>query len=324
MRIRSFVFLAMLPVAGILSGCGAGMVDSNPLVTANAGATLKGKLYGGQQPISNAVLTVYAAGTGGYGRAATALAQTNTAQDRTYLFTGLTCTNGAPLYLLSVGGDTQGHASTDPGYSSNTAAVLGAGLGLCTNGTVSTTIQNSGVVINELSTVALSYAGAKFFSATNNPTYSGLSNATPDGFGGPSAAAGTYSAGLSQADAYTVPALVPYASGQPNTDNSGATSVSVEYGKIFALGNSLAACVNSSGSSSTPCQQLFSYTTSPNAGGVVPADTLQAAVNIARFPYQNVSNIFGVASFTTAFNPVLSSAPPDWSLGITYTTSNLA
>ena len=102
--------------------------------------------------------------------------------------------------------------------------------------------------------------------------------------------------------------------------NAGTT---VPAALINALGNSIQACVNSTGgvatsstaNDGTSCGKLFSYTT---IGSAVPTNTLQALLNLARVPTSNVSNIFSLGSGVGAFAPAITSAPTDWSIAIAY------
>jgi len=49
-----------------------------------------------------------------------------------------------------------------------------------------------------------------------------------------------------------------------------------------------------------------------------PLNELQAVMDIAKSPTNNVSNLFSLASSTSFFQPSLTAAPTDWSLAITY------
>jgi streptogramin lyase len=52
--------------------------------------------------------------------------------------------------------------------------------------------------------------------------------------------------------------------------------------------------------------------------GSAPANTLDAAMNIAKSPGGNVATIYGLSSASTAYLPALSAAPIDWTLFATY------
>src|SRR5258708_11722624 len=88
--------------------------------------------------------------------------------------------------------------------------------------------------------------------------------------------------------------------------NSGATSAACIGGtppancqgleELNTLANILAACVESSGLSSTPCSMLFTETNSS-------ITTLRAAHVIATNPATNVSALFGLQSGSPPFTP---------------------
>jgi hypothetical protein len=70
---------------------------------------------------------------------------------------------------------------------------------------------------------------------------------------------------------------------------------------------------------SSACTSLFTLT--PSLAGNYANNTLQAFINLARNPYSSstaVSGLFGLASSSPAFQPMLATAPPDWALSIVY------
>ena len=87
---------------------------------------------------------------------------------------------------------------------------------------------------------------------------------------------------------------------------------------INSLANSIAACVNSAGSTFTQCSTLFANT--KDFAGNPPTDTAAAAINIAHAPGANVSTIFNLSGpIGTPFTPNLGATPPnDFTVGITY------
>ena len=94
--------------------------------------------------------------------------------------------------------------------------------------------------------------------------------------------------------------------------------------KLITLGNILGACVNSIGPSSPSCSALFRYISAPN--GAKPSNTLEAAVDLALNPTQNVPLIFGLQpqSGASAFTGGLTASPADWTLSASYTSPNFA
>jgi hypothetical protein len=137
----------------------------------------------------------------------------------------------------------------------------------------------SNVVINERTTVAAAYAMAQFFVPGGiDGTYPGLQNA----------------ADISQnlAD--------PSDGGIASMLGSFPNGISTQTLPIFnSLSNMLAACVNSDAG----CIELFDLATSP--GGDVPTNTLDAAVNIAHFPSQNLIELFALSEEQKVYSPAL-------------------
>ncbi|MBF0320560.1 MAG: hypothetical protein HQL01_12235 [Nitrospirae bacterium] len=147
------------------------------------------------------------------------------------------------------------------------------------------------VVINERTATASAYAMAQFISGRNiTGTSPGLQNA-----------------------AATVRNLVDITTGKvgqvlSNSPNGMETST---MSQLNTLANMLAACVSTLGA----CQSLFALATPP--GGSTPQDTLQAVVNIAHYPWQNVALLYALSK-SGPYSPVLASAPDAWTLAIKY------
>jgi hypothetical protein len=199
------------------------------------------------------------------------------------------------VYLTITGGN--------PGVGSNNPALaLMAALGPCGSLTSSTF-----VVVNEVTTVASVWALQQFMGVTYGVV------------GSEDVAVNTMTqsvTGMQNAFA-TVPNLVTLAQGSAV---SGAANATIEAAKINTIANILASCVNSDGTGS--CATLFAAVTP--TGGTAPADTIQAALDIATNPTNNVAAIYGMQTGVgSPFSPSLSAAPFDWTLAITYTGSGL-
>jgi hypothetical protein len=217
----------------------------------------------------------------------------------TFDITGLySCTSGTQVYLTATGGNT--------GSSTNNASMIMAGVGLCDD-----VPSIPYIVINEVTTVGTVWALSAFMSDSYNAgTQSGYVN-----IGAPS----TNQTGLVEAFA-AINTLVSYAGGSapgPAATVSGATVPSAE---IYAIANSLAACVNSNGTG--VCQTLFGYTT---VNGTAPTDVVGAALNMASHPAQNASDILSLASAQAPFPSTFSSGTVnDLTLAVTYTGGGLS
>jgi streptogramin lyase len=311
----------MLPLAA-LTGCGMG-----PAATSSVTAlTVKGRVHGGNQPVSGSTIQLYAMGTAtasagglpvtpaavpliagglyypggqsGCTPSANVTCNSSVLSDANGDFTisgDYTCTNASlgtttssQVYIVSMGGN--------PGLASgtnNTSLVMLAALGTCGNLSSSTD-----VFINEVTTVAAAWALAPFMTAYN--------------VGGSSA---TNTAGLANAflDAQL---LADTSSGLAATLPSNLT---IETGKLYALADAIAACVNSDGTSA--CDPLFAA--AKPSGGTKPTDTFGATLSIVKNPGQNVAAVWDLASSFAPFATTLTQSPNDWTMSLTVTGGGL-
>jgi hypothetical protein len=272
-----------------LIGCGVGSSNPGPVDTM---VNLSGLVHGGQQPISAATIQLYAATSGGYGNAATAMLSPAATTDSGGNFTitsPYTCpTATTQMYLTA----TQGNPGLG-GTVNNTGIALIAALGNCSNLSSSTRI-----IVNELTTVAAVWALAPFMTAYDHV---GTSSTNTTGLANAFASAGV---------------LVNSNIGQtPGAAPAGAV---LPVAEMYTLANILASCVNSPGGTAgdtTNCGKLYTDTT---VGLSVPTNTVTAALNIAKNPGTNVSAIFGLAGSTGPFETGLGSSPTNWTLAVSY------
>ena len=274
---------------------------ATPTATATQSA-LGGRVQSGPNtvPISGAKLTLYAAGSGGYASGAALLTSTTSDSGGSFTFGSYTCPKGNPqTYITAVGGNA--------GAGTNSAIGLLALSGPCNALTASTT-----VAINELTTVAGAWALAQFTDNTGQVIGTSSTNAT----------------GLTNAIDLAQTDLADTSSGDPAGfwANNFVTDASCTGGspptncggleRLDTLANILAACVNSTGPSSTACVTLFN-----NAGSATT--TLAAAHAIVTNPTGNVASLFGVQGSPSGapFQPDLTSAPSDWTLGLEFSPS---
>ena len=279
-----------------LSACSGGTDGISP--AAVAGKSISGKALGGQQPVVGATVSLYAASTSGYGASSAALATTTTGPGGTWTFSGVSCPSGptdVPLYVVATGGSAVGG-------SSNSAIGLSSALGPC-----SSAINGTGYNIDEVTTVASAYALAQFLDSTG--VHLGTSSTNTTGL----ANAVANVALLADLDAGTAQTMLP----------SGASGT-LPAATLNSVANILAACVNSSGASSSQCTSLISAATP--SGGTAPATTLQAALNIAHNPGNNVAALYALAGSANApfQTPTpLSVQPNDWTLAVNFTGGSL-
>jgi hypothetical protein len=269
-----------------------------------ASPALTGTAYGGQQPIRGATVSVYEAGTAGYGLGAVFKASTITGADGSFGFSSgaYTCSYAnAPMYLTVIGGSSGG--------ANNANLALIAGLGPCT------AARSESINVDEVTTAATVFALAQFM----NPTLG--AGVTPT-IGGPAPGGGVYNRGLVAAMDNTLPALINAASGTAlGNATSGAVTITREAAKLNSIANTLAACVNTAGQTSgsdvtSACGRLFKYSNANNAV-VRPYDTVQAGLMMALYPYSSVSDLFYLATAESPFTG-LGSTPNDWTLATSY------
>jgi len=297
----------MTACALLLSGCAGVPVLTSPANQTGGiqGAALKGKVHGGEQPITGAQVYLYAVNTTGYGGPGIAASSSNasvsllkspgyvtTDSNGNFSITGdYTCPAGAQVYIYSIGGNPGLTSGTD-----NTAAGLLAGLGSC-----SALSSSQFIWVNEVSTIATAYALAGFASDATHISSSSTALAAT----GVANAMGT----ITNLESLSTGAVL-YEYPDPPWDT------------INTLANILAACTNSAGPSSAGCSALFSNALSGGATGTQPTDTATAAINMAHNPSANIANLFALQSSTPPFQPDLSTAPNNLILTLGFSTGN--
>ncbi len=273
-------------------------------------------MQAGTQPIVGASVFLYAASTSGYGTASTPVypptsstfATTDAAGNFT-IASGYGCFSPTnQMYLVAIGG----HIGTN---KPNPNLALMTALGPCSN------LSSSPVTINEVTTVVSASALAPFsadYASTGAMSYlnigSSSSNAT---------------VGLANAFA-SVNNLIDIAAGQPRFTTL-AGNAAVPYVEINTLADALDACAVTTGGAAgdgSVCGSLFTYT-NPLVGSyaaAAPTDTLQAVFNLVKPPSPsiyiqlNLGSLFGLANQNSPFQPILTSAPDDWSISLNYTS----
>jgi streptogramin lyase len=295
-----------LTSALLLTGCGAGLLSTTPApapVDIPAGLA-KGIVMGGQQPVANIALQLYAVGVTGYGSAATPLftpGAVKTVPSGNFTFPSFTCPDpNSMVYLVGTGGQPIAAVGATPAVTNANLALM-VGLGTCSN-----LGGNAFIDMNEVTTVASVWALSPFMT--------GIAN-----IGSPASAGNTLvpSQGLVNAFA-SINKLVTVATG---TTVASTTAVTLPTTKINTLADILENCVNSAGISYTGCSTLFSL-----AGGSSTTDTVTAAMVIAHNPSTNVASLNQLRSASPVFQPPLSvnSPPNDWSIVLTYSGGGLS
>ena len=312
-----------LLLAATLSGCGFGTPVQS---TTSNGLHLEGTVMGGQQPVSGANIQLYIAGSGGNGTGSTSLiyagsyaagggASTCVPGVQT-CYTGIVtdsngkfnisgdypvqCGNAADqAYIVASGGN--------PGLSgtvNNTALVMVDSLGSCANLGSSTRIM-----INEVTTVAAAWALAGF--ATDAAHI---------------AASSTNATGL--ANAFLNAQLLADPATGVSPGSALATGNTIQSGKVYALADVIAACVNTTGPGSSTCQSVFSA--AALAAGSTPADVFSAALDIVKHPGNTIANptyvatVFNIIPTNQPYPTTLTLPPHDWTMSLTMTGGGLS
>jgi streptogramin lyase len=310
-RITSLSLTAALLFSILLTGCGitpSQLTDHNLAV----GQMVQGRVHGGQQPVAGAHIYLFAAGTAGYGTSSISLldpTQSGTASDingaydttdanGSFALTAYTCTPGQQVYLLATGGNPGLAAGTN-----NPALAMMSILGACPTGQSNFNIAVPFVYVSEVTTIASVYALSGFMA---DATHVSSSNTT-------AALQGIANAFLAFNN------LANGSDGTAPSQNTQGNGV-VPQAKINTLANILVPCINSNGAGAG-CSLLFTNAT--NSAGVVPTDTLTAALNIAHNPASNVAALFSVVPASPPYQPTLSAAPNDWTLALTFYSDSM-
>ncbi|MGO9454415.1 MAG: hypothetical protein ACLQDV_25705 [Candidatus Binataceae bacterium] len=240
--------------------------------------SLRGNVQSGQQPIKSSTVRLFQMGTD-YGRSRQlAKAQTNAKGDWTIRGFGCKPTD-AELYVTAAGGDA--------GSGKNHALEMMAVVGPCNS------LPNF-VSVNEVTTIASVWALDQFMDSSGQEIGAPATNTT----------------GLDNAvAAVTSKNLVDVTTGlAPTSFLAGITSPT---SKLYTLANIIAPCVQSNGGA---CSSLFAAATP--TGGTPPTTTLQAALNVAHNPANNVATLFALAGTDNPFATSLGSPPHDWMLPV--------
>ena len=274
---------------------------------------ISGAVHGGQAPVTGAKIYLFAASTAGYGRASTSLitsgktgvsCNTSGAQNGDcYVLTDAngnfalggdyTCTPGTQVYMVAQGGN--------PGLTgtvNNTAIIQMAGLGQCP-AAGNMAAQVPFLIINEATTVAFAYAMSGFGS---------------DAFHVSADATGATALANAMANSKNIVNIqwgqaAPVANGNPNSIAPSA--------KLYALANIVAACVNTSSASSSPCTNFFNLV-GTSASGATPTDESTALFSMAHNQALNVAAIWNLTPANPVFTPSLTSQPMDWTMPVIY------
>ena len=285
----------------LLAGCGEGLSPvANVSATVHT-AVLTGKLRGGQQPISGAIIQLYAVGITGVKSAATPLIGSTimTQPDGSFSITGdWNCTSNTAayganplLYIVASGGN--------PGLASgtnNTAIQMMAALGPCSSVSASTFIS-----MDELTTVAATYSLAPFMADVAHV-----------------GAQGANAAGV--VNAFQTAAMLVSTTTGTSPGSALPVNATAPVSELNTLAGIVSACVNSTGTDGT-CAALFTTTMS---GGSSPSDIVAALLNVVANPGAQAGALLALLPANAPFQPTLSMAPSDWTVALNFTGGGLS
>jgi PKD repeat protein len=279
--------------------------DSNTVTTTatitagGAGPGLSGIVQSGSAPVAGAQVYLFAANTTGYGQPSVSLlsgtgssdangAYVLSGSDGTFTMPGgFNCATQEQVYVYAEGGTV--------GKSTNAGAGLLSALGACG-------YLNAGtlVTVNEVTTVAAAYALSGYATGPTQVS-SPDTGAALTGIGNAFRNASNLASATSGAALATTP---------PGNGTAPQATVNT-------LANILNACV-SAAANSTACTTLYANAESGGSTGTAPAETATAAINIAHNQGANSATLYALMS-AEPFTPVLTAAPHDWTMGISFT-----
>jgi hypothetical protein len=328
LRIRRLALAVATLSSVAFTGCTMGHFPSTNSTTALG--NIRGKAFGGNQPIVGMSIYLYAAATNGYGQPSLSLltssvgtpADTNghffvtTGNDGGFsISSDYACTEGQDLYLYGVGGN--------PGSGANSAAGMLAVLGTCpSSGTMATLTPF--VWLNEVTTAAAAYAMSGFATDATHVSDDEAVVGNTTAANAKTGMANAFANAANLVDLASGTALIaPPQSTTPcgPSDTPGVTACSSSpQANLNTVANVLAACVNTNSNTSSQCTTLRNDATSDGTpSGTVPADTATAAINMAHHPSANVSNLWNIINGQPAFVPYVSSAAPaDYTLSLLF------
>lgn len=305
------------PAVSFSGGGGSGAVGTAVLTS---GAVTSVTITSAGSGYTSAPVVLFSGG-GGSGATGTALTvgSGNALTDANGNFSisgDYTCDSGSYVFITAAGGN--------PGLSAvNPNIALTAALGPCS--VLKANAATTNVIINEVTTVAAAYAMAQF---TGNTTF-GTALASQPGVAGSQAPADNFTTSSTNAqgiaNAIAIAQVLANTTAGSSPGNNANLTATPEYWQINMLADILSACVNSAGGTSgdgSSCGAVFANVNTN--GGAAPADTLQAAIYMARNPNvtsTQIANLYAlIPAGGTPFNPYPSAAANvyDLTVGVSY------
>ncbi|MFF8903627.1 hypothetical protein [Streptomyces olivaceoviridis] len=263
-----------LASAAVAAACTAFALPTSTLGAAPT--SLHGTVTGAGKPLQGSQVTLMAGSRSG----ATKLGQATTDAHGSFRIT----------YTKPADGVIYVEAASQQAHRLRLRSVVGFGAG----GAVPERAETK-VTVNELTTVAATYALAQFSDRR--------------GIAGPAP-------GLQNAAATSFTLADP-TTGKPGRALTGDSANS----ETLATQNTLANLVSLCATDNAGCGKLIRL--AAPAGGSPPADTVQAVLSLVRNPTQSPGRLEALARTATVFTPALTAAPPSWILAVRHPASQV-
>jgi hypothetical protein len=297
--VRSRVTGLAAAAAVMLTGCGVN--QSTPSKNFNAPIALQGQVFAGRNYMTGATVNVYAtqpngvAANGSYAGTAKLLATTTANATGSWSLPGISCSSPDQLYVTALAGTPYPSGSLTTSLVNNPNSLMMTAIGDCSILTAATTTTNvTSIVTNEASTVAAVWALRNFISL-NGTTVNVSSSATnyggSKGVGVPGNFAGLAHAFLNSNNLapYKIGNFVQYTGGVVDGTQGGQVPVEELNSLAYAQYLCTIGSDGTSPGSFNYCTTLYGLATPP--GGTPPTNSLQAMLNIARYPANNAATI---------------------------------
>ncbi|MBS1801125.1 MAG: hypothetical protein JSS95_15030 [Acidobacteria bacterium] len=288
--------LASLTLA-VLAGCAVS--QSSPSTNYSSPVKLQGQVFAGRNYMAGATVKVYAtqsngvAANGGYTGTAKLLTTVTANTTGGWSVTGLSCSSPDQLYVTAEAGTPYPSASLSTTLVNNPNSLMMTAIGDCSLlGSTAVSNNVTSIVTNEASTVAAVWALRNFMSlngTTVNVTAPATNYAGTSGAGSPGNYAGLAHAFLNanNLSPYKVGNFPQYTNG--SKDGVGGGLVPVQELNSLAYAQYLCTMGGTQSGDFSYCNKLFQLATPP--GGTAPSNSLQAMLNIARYPANNAQPI---------------------------------
>jgi len=320
---------AGLGVAAVVALTGCGVNGSTPTTDYAAPVTLQGQVFAGRNYMAGATVKIYAtqpngaAANGSYSGKAKLLTTATANTTGGWSVSDLSCSSPDQLYVTAEAGVPYASGQTSTSLANNPNSLMMTAIGDCsilssTQGTNNIT----SVVTNEASTVAALWALRNFISldgTTVNITSASTNYTGTKGVGTPTNFAGLAHAFLNanNLSPYKVGNFVQYTNG--SADGSGGGLVPVQELNSLAYAQYLCTIGGTKEGDFSYCSTLYQLATPP--GGSAPTNSLQAMLNIARYPKNNAADILNFTLIPIPFSGQKASQQINSGVYVPYLTS---